>query len=193
MDIQELFLREFEDFRFTEIHRNPPNSLLTSPKPNAKQYGSFFGILTDGLSFGKKSYGIPGKDAIEEELEKELKKQEPDFYDYLLAYMDKKGIADETELYKKAEVNRATFSKIRSMRKTKYRPGKPTVIKLCLALELTADETQEMLHTVGYGMSNSSMVDKIIMFFIKHNIYDIFEIDGTIHEKTNQNYLIDGL
>ena len=88
MDIQELFLREFEDFRFTEIHRNPPNSLLTSPKPNAKQNGSFFGILTDGLTFGKKSYGIPGKDAIEEELEKELKKQEPDFYDYLLAYMD---------------------------------------------------------------------------------------------------------
>ena len=95
MDIQELFLREFEDYRFTEIQRNPPNSLLTSPKPNAKQNGRFFGILTDGLSFGKKSYGIPGKDAIEEELEKELKKQEPDFYDYLLAYMDKKGITDE--------------------------------------------------------------------------------------------------
>ena len=193
MDIQELFLREFEDFRFTEIQRNPPNSLLTSPKPNAKHNNRFFDIAAGRLIFGQTTFNIPGKEKIEEELEKELKKQEPDFYDYLLAYMDKKCIADEAELYKKAEVNRATFSKIRSMRKTKYRPGKPTVIKLCLALELTADETQEMLHTVGYGMSNSSMVDKIIMFFIKHNEFDIFAIDDIILDKTGLRYLIEKL
>ncbi len=71
--------------------------------------------------------------------------------------------------------------------------NKPTVIKLCLALELDEKQTQEMLNTVGYGMSNSSLVDKIIMFFIKHKVYDIFEIDETIHDKTSQNYLVDDL
>ena len=79
------------------------------------------------------------------------------------------------------------------MGKTGYHPSKPTVIKLCLALELTADETQEMLHTVGYGMSNSSLVDKIILFFIQHNEFDIFAIDDIILDKTGLRYLIEKL
>jgi hypothetical protein len=79
------------------------------------------------------------------------------------------------------------------MRKTNHRPSKPTVIKLCLALRLNSKETQEMLHTVGYGMSNSSLIDKIIMFFIEHNEFDIFKIDNKIYDKTNQRYLIEKL
>ena len=192
MHTKRLFDREFEGFSFKEVHRNPPKSLLDFEMPAAKHSGGLLGILAGSLAYGHETFG-PGKDKIEEELEEELKKREPNFYDYLVAYMDKKGIENEAELYKKAEVNRATYSKIRSMRKTNYRPSKPTVIKLCLALELNEEQTQEMLHTVGYGMSNSSLVDKIIMFFIKHKIYDIFEIDETIHDKTNQNYLVDDL
>ena len=193
MDTKELFARKFDSFSFKEIHRNPPKSLLDYEKPTAKRGGGLFGILTGGLTYGHEGIRIPDKDKIEKELEEELKKREPNFYDYLVAYMDEKDIDNEAELYKKAEVNRATYSKIRSMRKTNYRPGKPTVIKLCLALELDEEQTQEMLHTVGYGMSNSSLVDRIIMFFIKHKIYDIFEIDDAIHDKTNQNYLVDDL
>ena len=193
MNMQELFSHEFDAFHFKEIHRNPPASLLSSAKPEIKDRTGLFGYIAGTTFFGHDIAKFPGKDDIEKELEQELEKQEHNFYDYLLAYMDKKGISDETELYKKAEVNRATYSKIRSMRKTGYHPSKPTVIKLCLSLELTIDETQEMLHTVGYGMSNSSLVDKIIMFFIKHNFYDIFTIDETIHNKTHQNYLIDNL
>ena len=193
MDTKKLFAREFEKFSFKEIHRNPPKSLLHFEKPTAKFTDSLFGILTGSLTYGHDGIRIPDKDKIEKELEEELKKREPNFYDYLVAYMDEKDIDNEAELYKKAEVNRATYSKIRSMRKTNYRPSKPTVIKLCLALELDEEQTQEMLHTVGYGMSNSSLVDKIIMFFIKHKIYDIFEIDDAIHDKTNQKYLVDDL
>ena len=200
MDTKKLFAREFEKFSFKEIHRNPPKSLIEFKKPKISGgfiSGGFGGILAGGITLGHDIFTahLPktGKDDIEEELEEELKKREPNFYDYLVAYMDEKDIDNEAELYKKAEVNRATYSKIRSMRKTNYRPSKPTVIKLCLALELDEEQTQEMLHTVGYGMSNSSLVDKIIMFFIKHKIYDIFEIDDAIHDKTNQKYLVDDL
>ncbi|MDY6290822.1 MAG: hypothetical protein SPL86_04975 [Succiniclasticum sp.] len=193
MDRKELFSHEFDAFYFKEIHRNPPASLLSSAKPEIKDRTGLFGYIAGTTIFGHDALKFPGKDDIEKELEQALKKRESNFYDYLVAYMDKKGVGDETELYKKAEVNRATYSKIRSMGKTGYHPSKPTVIKLCLALELTADETQEMLHTVGYGMSNSSLVDKIILFFIQHNEFDIFAIDDIILDKTGLRYLIEKL
>ena len=46
---------------------------------------------------------------------------------------------------------------------------------------------------LGYAMSNSSLIDKIIMFFIEHNEFDIFKIDNKIYDKTNQRYLIEKL
>ena len=42
-------------------------------------------------------------------------------------------------------------------------------------------------------MSNSSLIDKIIMFFIEHNEFDIFLIDEKIYDKTKQRYLIEKL
>jgi hypothetical protein len=200
MVTNEIFSREFDSFSFIEIHRNPPRSLISVKKPSVKAPKSsipfhFSGVIVGGFTLGgsiltKKQSETDGMD---EELDDALKKREPNFYDYLIAYMNKKNIDDEVEFYKKAEVNRATFSKIRSMRKTNYRPGKSTVIKLCLALQLNTKETQEMLHTVGYGMSNSSLIDKIIIFFIEHSEFDIFRIDEKIYDKTSQRYLLEDL
>lgn len=191
MITDELFAREFDSFRFKEIRRNPPKSIVRAIKPPAGLFGRLDNILAG-------NYGIfnnlpTGKPDINAELEKELAKREPDFYDYLLYYMDQKHFDKESDLYRKAEISRAVYSKIRSMRETGHRPSKPTVIKLCLALHLNSKETQEMLHTVGYGMSNSSLIDKIIMFFIEHNEFDIFKIDDKIYDKTKQRYLIEKL
>ena len=130
---------------------------------------------------------------LDDELDKQLKIHEPNFYDFLIAYMKIKNIDNEADLYKKAEVDRKVFSKIRSMRKTNHRPSKPTAIKLCLALELSSEQTQEMLNTIGLGMSNASLVDKIILFFIAHKEFDIFRIDDKILDKTNHRYLIENL
>ena len=113
MNMQELFSHEFDAFYFKEIHRNPPASLLSSAKPEIKDRTGLFGYIAGTTIFGHDALKFPGKDDIEKELEQELKKRESNFYDYLIAYMDKKGIGDETELYKKAEVNRATYSKIK--------------------------------------------------------------------------------
>ena len=192
MITDKLFSREFESFRFKEIHRNPPKSLLSSVKPPAGLPGVLGGILAGGISWGQ-THLPTGKSDMDAELEKELAKREPNFYDYLLYYMDQKHVDKEADLYKKAEISRAVYSKIRSMRETDHRPSKPTVIKLCLALHLNSKETQEMLHTVGYGMSNASLIDKIIMFFIEHNEFDIFLIDEKIYDKTKQRYLIEKL
>ena len=130
---------------------------------------------------------------LDDELDKQLEIREPNFYDFLIAYMKIKNIDNEADLYKKAEVDRKVFSKIRSMRKTNHRPSKPTAIKLCLALELTSRQTQEMLNTVGHGMSNASLVDKIILFFIEHKEFNIFDIDNKILDITNHRYLIENL
>ena len=196
MFTDELFAKEFDDFHFKEIHRNPPKALLSSVKPPAGPHGIFGGILAGGLTYGTDTIfknQPSGKPDIDAELEKELAKRERNFYDYLLYYMDKKKFDKESDLYRKAEISRAVYSKIRSMRETNHRPSKPTVIKLCLALHLDSKETQEMLHIVGYGMSNASIIDKIIMFFIEHNEFDIFKIENKIFDKTKQRYLIEKL
>lgn len=179
-----LFETEFDKFHFQEIHQFPPTGTFNPPKESRVNYS--------GINYSSTNSSI-FKSRFDDELDVLLAKREPNFYDFIVSYMDSKHIDTEPELYKKAEVDRKVFAKIRSMRKTNHRPSKPTAIKLCLALELTSQQTQEMLSTLGYGMSNASKVDKIIMFFIEHNDFDIFKIDNKIREKTEHRYLIENL
>lgn len=196
MITDELFSKEFETFHFTEIHRNPSVQFGPVLTTATIQGGKIFSGLSNVVGILTKiPYATAGtifkkSPDLDAELEKELEKREPNFYDYLVYYMDQKHFDNEVDLYKKAEISRPVFSKIRSMRETDHRPSKPTVIKLCLALQLNVAETQEMLNTVGYGMSNASVIDKIIMFFIEHYEFNIFEIDEKIYDITSQRYLI---
>ncbi len=196
MITDELFSKEFETFHFTEIHRNPSvqfGPVLTTATIQGGKIlsglSNVVGILTK-IPYATAGTIFKKSPDLDAELEKELEKREPNFYDYLVYYMDQKHFDNEVDLYKKAEISRPVFSKIRSMRETDHRPSKPTVIKLCLALQLNVTETQEMLNTVGYGMSNASVIDKIIMFFIEHYEFNIFEIDEKIYDITSQRYLI---
>lgn len=189
-----LFDSEFDNFFFEEIHGIPLFSLLSQAKPSSPPRSSGVLFSSAGPSFTDKSEPLNSfKFSLDDELNKLLEIREPNFYDYLIYYMKKKNIGNEIELYKRAEVDRKVFSKIRSMRETNHRPSKPTAIKLCLALELSSKQTQEMLNTIGHGMSNASLVDRIILFFIEHNVFDIFRIDDKILDKTSQRYLIENL
>lgn len=202
-----LFDSEFDNFHFAETHQYPPKRIThireerTSPPRSPDiRYSNSSQIDCDRAipkerNESKHKYIYPkcSKHSLEDELTELLAKHEPNFYDYLIGYMNLKHIDNEADLYKKAEVDRKVFSKIRSMRETNHRPSKPTALKLCLALELTSQQTQEMLNTVGHGMSNASMVDKIIMFYIEHNEFDIFRIDKKILDMTHQRYLIENL
>ena len=86
----------------------------------------------------------------------------------------------DVECYKKANVDKRTFSKIKSNKD--YRPSKQTVIAFAISLRLNLDQPQALLATVGFTLSRSSVFDKIILYFIHNGNYDIFEINQALFE-----------
>lgn len=112
-----------------------------------------------------------------DELAERLAHLDASFSEALLALIDERGLTD-AQVYRRANLSRQLFSKIRS--KPDYRPSKPTAVALALALGLTLPQTQELLAHAGLTLSRSSKFDVIVEFYLTHGVHDVMAVNEAL-------------
>lgn len=112
-------------------------------------------------------------------LEDILRRTDAGFTETLLKRIDETGKKD-AEVYKKANLSKQHFSKIRN--NPQYKPTKATALALAIALELNLEETRDLIGRAGYALTNSSKFDLIIQYFIQQRQYNILEINLALYE-----------
>ena len=123
---------------------------------------------TEGPPIYQEDTSLPG--LLKKQLDKILTRLEDTFSQRVLKLIKEKGFSD-VDIYKKANLNRKIFSKLRKDKN--YQPSRNTALALIIALELDEFEVGDLLGRAGFALSNGNKEDVIISFFINNRIYDI--------------------
>ena len=167
---------------FQRVHREPP--LRPSVEASDTSDDSFslddFDELFDDAPPSRSVLRLSEEGSAKgKTLQEYIRQTDRSFCEMLFDLIDERGMSD-VECYKRANVDKRIFSKIRSNKD--YRPSKPTAIAFAISLRLDLGATQALLATAGYTLSRSFVFDKIICYFIQNEKYNIFEINEALFE-----------
>lgn len=158
--IDENYVRDHADFRF-ETSRRAHQAPILAPQADS--------MPEDTACF---SMPMPGRS-----LEEVLAHKDESFTEMLLRRIAESGMTD-AECYKKANIDRKLFSKIRNDRL--YRPSKATALAFAIALKLPLREAEDLLKKAGFAFSGSDIFDLIVRYHIENGNYNIFQINETL-------------
>lgn len=176
-DIQEFINDDYVDDHDEGFYEAFDGSIDEMPMTKAKRIQA--SVCADAIMPRKQETSS----AAGKSLREYMKQMDRSFREMLFDLIDESGMTD-VECYKKANVDKRTFSKIKSNKD--YKPSKQTVIAFAISLQLDMDTTQELLATAGFTLSRSKVFDKIIRYFIHNGNYDIFEINEALFEFDQQ-------
>lgn len=176
-DTADLYKREdldLEDSPRTSWDEAFPDIDLDAEYSETAQYGASFD-RTEEL-FSPQSNAFPDSVPSYKELTIDdiIRMKGETFQQVLFKIIDRKGLSDP-EVYKKANIDRKLFSKIRS--DVDYMPSKKTAMALIIGLELNIDEATDLLQRAGYSFSQASVADLTIQSCIMQHMYDIHTIN----------------
>ena len=161
-------IASYIDDHYVETHINKTSEVMR----RQKQFQEM--DLCESISLPEPS-NVPLSKAAT--LEDALQQMDESFSEMLLRKIDESGMTD-SQCYKKANIDRKLFSKIKNDKY--YKPSKPTVLAFARALELPLPEIQDMLMKAGFALSHSSKFDVIVEYFILKQNYSIYEINEAL-------------
>lgn len=132
----------------------------------------------DNAAAAPEMFGMAHAAPADIPLSERLRYKDESFSQMVLRLADEKHMTDP-EVYKRSNLDRKLFSKIRN---NTYTPSRRTALALAVGLRLTVDEARELLLKAGLGLSNSNDMDIIVQYYLEKGIYDIFEINNTLFE-----------